>query len=635
MKHIVKNILYNLRQQASFLPYKLGISVFIVLCLLLLGNSMAEPFIWPNKWNADFEEIQSLLADSVEKPAMTYRDAELSGPRTFNIFVSSEANTVVDMEEASGAIFLRFDHTTEQWIPYAANSYEVSDDGLVHTVTLREGLKWSDGSSITAEQYLATYEIETNEHVASPSYDGWFIEGEKIILEALDEKTLQFTFPTQDRVAPTLVATHKPTPEPLIKAYRDGGDKALEDSSELSAEEKEEAYLKAAAEGVRAIWGTETDPSEIILSSPWVLESYAPDERLIFKRNPYFGEWNVDEANNPLPYIDKYTVTIADQAAQLNLYLAGEIDVYEPANLDEVGAISVAKENGDIEAELLENISPTRSSSFFVFNWNYASDPFKQKVFRDVRFRKAMSHLTDRETIVNLVNGGAAIPAYNLTYRVLEFFYNPDAPKYEYNPEVALTLLAEIGFTEKNKDGFLIDSEGNELGFKLATNGGNANREQTIQIIADTMREHGINVKPSTLDFNLLVDQLLTEGEDRPWEAILIGLSGGSRDWPYGTNSLVCTGNMHMHNRSGECMTEGEERIAELYLEGRKTLDNDKAQQISYELQNAYAELQSKIYTVTPLAHYSWLSIVGGNLPLEDISTINGTRNLQQTFVRD
>ncbi len=594
------------------------------------------PFVWPNKWNMDADGIQDLLANG-EKPNMVFRSATLSGPRTFNKFVSSEQNSVVDMEETSGALLLLLDYTTEEWIPYAANSYEVSENGLIHTLTLRENLKWSDGSPITVEQYVATYEIEINEPLGAQAYDGWFIDNELVILEALDDKTLQFTFPTQDRIAPTLIAGHIPTPEPLIAAYRSGGEKAVEkalaENSELSDEDKEAAYLEGAAESVKAVWGTEADPSEIIMSSPWTLASYTPDERLIFKLNPYFGEWNADEAGNSLPYVDEYTITIADQQAQLNLYLAGEIDSYNPANLDEVGAIAVAKDNGDVDAVLLENISPVRSSLFFTFNWNYASEPFKQKIFRDKRFRKAMSHLTDREAIVELVNGGAAIPAYNTTYEVLEFFFNPDSPKYEYDPDKALALLEEMGFTEKNDDGFLIDSEGNELGFTLATNSGNANREQTIQIIADVMRENGINVNPITLDFNLLVDQLLTEGDDRPWEAILISLSGGSRDWPYGTNTLVCEGNMHMYNRSGECMTEEEDKIAELFLKGRQTLDNDEAQQISYAIQDVYAELQPNIYTVTPLAHYSWLEKVKGSLPLEDISTINGTRNLPQTFI--
>ncbi|MEM7736052.1 MAG: ABC transporter substrate-binding protein [Deinococcota bacterium] len=497
-------------------------------------------------------------------------------------------------------------------MPYAASSFEVSEDGTVIDVTLRDGLMWSDGTPITLDDYLLTYQIETDPELDGPHYDGWFIDDAPIMVEANGERGLRFTFPTADRIAFTIVGTHIPTPSQIFA----------------------DVYAEGGADAVEAILGTETDPSELVFSAPWVLSEYVPDERLIFTRNPHFGEWNVDESGNPLPYISERSEVIADQAAQLNLYLAGEIDVYAPANLDEVGAINVAALNGDIDATILENVSPSRSSSFYSFNWNLASDPFKESVFRDVRFRKAMSHLTDREAIVELVNGGAAAPAYSNVYQVLDFWYNPDVTKYEFDPEAALALLADMGFTEMNDDGFLIDAEGNELGFTLATNAGNANREQTIQIIADTMREFGINVEPTTLDFNLLVDQLLSEGDDRPWESILLSLSGGSRDWPFGTNSYTCTGNLHMYNRSGECLTPEETRVEELFFEGRSTLDSARAQEISYELQDTFAALQPMVYTVSPLVHYSWLNEVGGNYPDELINSINGSRLTVLTFKR-
>ena len=499
----------------------------------------------------------------------------------------------------------------EEWIPYAADSYTVSEDGLVHEVTLRDELTWSDGTPITVEDYMLTYEIETDEEVGSGSYDGWFIDGEPIVLEAVDDRTLRFTFPTTDRVAPTLIAFHLPTPPALGDIYREGG-----------------------AEAIQAAWGTETDPSELVWSGPWVLSSISPDERLVFTRNPHYGAWNVDGAGNPMPYLSEIVYTIAEQQAQLNLYLAGQIDTYNPANLDEVGTINVAVDNGDIDAVVLANVSPVRSSNFFVFNWNLANDPAKQELFRDVRFRRAMSHLVDREAIVELVNGGAATPAYSNVYEVLDFWYNPDVPKFEYDPEAASALLAELGFTERNSDGFLVNDEGFELGFTMATNAGNADREQTLQIIADTMRDNGINVDPQPLDFNLLVDQILSEGEDRPFESILIGSSGGSRDWPFGTNSITCQGNFHMYNRSGECLTEEETRMVALFLEGRQTLDNDEAQQLAYDLQNVHAELQPIIYTVSPLAHYSWLERVGGEHPEPLINTIDGSRQTVMTFIR-
>jgi peptide/nickel transport system substrate-binding protein len=547
---------------------------------------------------------------------MVLRDSNQGGPRTFNRFISTEsgsANTVVGIEEALGAGLLTIDPVTDAWIPYAAESFDVSEDGTVIDVTLREGLMWSDGTPITLDDYLLTYEIETDPELDGPHYDGWFIDGEQITVEATGERSLRFTFPAPDRIAFTIVGTFIPTPSQIFA----------------------DVYAEGGADAVEGILGTETDPSELVFSAPWVLSDYVPDERLVFTRNPHFGEWNVDEAGNPLPYISQRIETIADQQAQLNLYLAGEIDLYNPANLDEVGAINVAAINGDINATILENVSPVRSSSFFVFNWNLARDPFKQDVFRDARFRQAMSHLTDREAIVELVNGGAAAPAFSNVYQVLEFWYNPDVPRYDFDPEAALALLAEMGFTETNEDGFLVDADGNELGFTLSTNAGNANREQTLQIIADTMREYGINVNAVTLDFNLLVDQILSEGDDRPWEAILIGSSGGSRDWPFGTNTYVCTGNFHMYNRSGACLTEEEEQMQALFFEGRSTLDNERAQEIAYELQNVHADLQPIIYTVSPLAHYSWLERLGGNYPDELIDTINGSRALVLSFVRE
>jgi peptide/nickel transport system substrate-binding protein len=89
-----------------------------------------------------------------------------------------------------------------------------------------------------------------------------------------------------------------------------------------------------------------------------------------------------------------------------------------------------------------------------------------------------------------------------------------------------------------------------------------------------------------------------------------------------------------MYNRSNECMTPEEEQIQALFFEGRSTLDNDRAQEISYELQDTFASLQPMVYTVSPLVHFSWLDEVGGNYPDELINSINGSRLTVLTFKR-
>lgn len=570
--------------------------------LAVVSMAAAQPFVWPNAWTAA-EPGEAAYGG-------TFRSYAISDPRTFNPLISAEENDVVDNADATTLITQGPD--SDEFIPYMAESFEVSDDGLVVTIEVREGMKWSDGDDITAEDFYLTYLAETDEDVGSNGYDSWFIGDAQIQGELVDEMTLRFTFPAPDRTALPVLAI-SPTPDHILgEIYREGG-----------------------AEALKAAWGTETDVSETVWATAFVPTEFVPGQRIVFERNPYFEEWNTDEQGNGLPYLDRYVVQIVESTdAALNLYLAGEIDAYSPSNLDQVGVVSQAINNGDIDATLLPNVAPVASSQFIVFNWNKASDPFKQSLFRNIKFRQAMSHLVDREAIVDLVYGGSASPMWSNVYQVYDFWVNPDVPKFPYDPERAAELLAEIGFTQTNSDGVLVDADGNELSFTLATNAGNSQREQITQIFADAAREVGVNIELSAIDFNLLVDQLLTTGEDRPFEAILIGLQGGNRVWPFGVNVVPCGTNLHMYNQAPDCLTAQETLAEELYFQGRQTLDTDEAQQIGYRIQDALATMQGQIYTVSPLSHYSWLSDVGGEHPEGLINDALGSRELALTFKR-
>lgn len=577
-------------------------TILALLAAVVIGAGWAQPFVWPNAWSANPEEARS---------GGVLRLATVGSVRTFNPFVSAESTAVAD-QVFVGASLVRQGPDSDAFIPYAAESFTVSEDGLTIDVVLREGLFWSDGTPITVQDYFFTYQAETDEEVGSNSFDSWFIDGAPITLEITGERSLRFNFPKPDRTALNVVA-FVPWPDHVLgEIYRAGG-----------------------AEALRGAWGTEMDLSQFVGSGPFIPTSYVPNERVIMRRNPFFGEWNVDEAGTPLPYLDELNFSVVESGdSALNLYLAGQLDIFGPRNLDDIGVINLAIQNGDLDAVVLENISPVASSQFIVWNWNLASNPFKQELFRSTDFRRAMSHLTDREAMVELVYGGAATPAYSSVYAVQTFWINDDIPKFDYDPEAALELLAGLGFTQRNSAGFLVDADGNELGFTLATNAGNVQREQLIQIFADSAREIGVNVQTITLDFNLLVDQLLSVGDDRPFEAILIGLTGGSRLYPFGSNVVPCAGNLHMYNRSGDCLTPQERLMERLYFEGRQTLDTEAARQIGFEIQRIEAELQPIVYTVSPAAHASWLSSVGGEHPAEFRNALVGTRQIVLTYKR-
>ncbi len=576
--------------------------LFVSLAIAAIASfALASPYVWQSIWT-------TTPVGEAEYGGMVVQGS-LSDPRTFQPVLQSETNEVTDMMQ--WATLIRQGADSDDWVPYAAESFTIDETNTVFDVVLRDGLRWSDGEPITVQDYFASYLLQTDPETGSNKYDSWFLNDVQITLEITGENSLRFTFPGPDRQAFSTVALF-PVPDRVLgEAYRTGG-----------------------ADAVNALWGTETDPSELIFDGPFMLTGFQPGERLVWARNPYFGEWNVDEAGRPLPYLDGRIHRIADGDAQLNLFLAGELNLFGPRNLDDIGVIAVAIQNGDIDAELIEGYGGAGSSQFIVFNWNLASNPFLESVFRNVNFRQAMWHLVDREAIIELVYGGAAEAMHGGVYLPNAFWLDDSVPTYDYDPERALELLARAGFSQTDAQGFLVDAQGRRISFSLATNAGNAQREQITQIFADSAREVGIDITPTALDFSLLVDQLLSEGEDRPFESILIGLTGGSRTWPFGDSVYNCDGFLHMYNTSGECLTGSETAIEQLNKLGRQTLDTDAAREIGVEIQTLEAQMAPVLYTVSPLLHVAWTSEVAGELPREFMGAFTGTREIVLTHIR-
>ncbi|HLR46101.1 MAG TPA: ABC transporter substrate-binding protein, partial [Deinococcales bacterium] len=356
--------------------------------------AFAEPFVWPSAW-------------STEDPADanyggTYRVYDVSDIKTFNPAVTdTQTQSFTGLWFDQAQLIMR-GPDSDDWLPYAASSFEVSEDGLSVSVTLRDNLKWSDGETLDANDYYLTYLVETDEDTGSNGYDSWFIDGNPITVDLVDDLNLVYNFPVPDREAMPVVAT-SPLPDHILgEVFREGGGGAV-------AEE----------------WGNSVDVSELVGAGPFVPTVHQPGERLVMSRNEHFGDWNVDEAGNGLPYLDALSFTfVTDTDAALNLYLAGELDSFGPRNFDDIGLIANAINNGEIDADIVENISPVASSAFIVFNWNLESDPKKQELFRNADFRRAMSHLTDRDAMIDLIYQGAAEPMYYSVYQVYDYWVN-------------------------------------------------------------------------------------------------------------------------------------------------------------------------------------------------------------------
>jgi peptide/nickel transport system substrate-binding protein len=590
-----------------------------VLALAIFGFGAAQdmetienPFVHPAEWSVDAEAAQY---------GGTLQSYSISDFDSYNPFLVASSPDLLDggMELPWGGLVRRDPYALSTWIPYMAESYEANEDQTVLTFRIRQGMRFSDGEEITADDWVTTWRIHSDPDVGSNSYSSFFIEGDPVVVEKVDDYTLTITFPQADAGALS-ISSFTPWPDHVFgPVYEEGG-----------------------AAAIQEMWTLSSDPSTFVSPGPFVAESYVPGERATFVRNPYFGTWNVDSQGNQLPYLDGVVITLVpDLNAALASYLGGQLDFGPASTVDQIQQIQAAIDAGQLDATLLPNQSGQASSQWITFNWNRADDPFKQELFRNQYFRQAMSHLADRDAMVRLVYGGLGAPIYTGVYPVLSDWINPDLEVYAYDPEAAERLLADIGFTQRDSDGTLMNAEGQRLEFNLITNAGNNQREQLAQIFADTAAEIGVRVNFQPVAFEVLVDQLTTPAADRGFDAILLGLTGGDIDWPFGVNVIPCGTNLHAFNYSpeGECLSTLE-RIAErLYFQGRRELDVEARREIGYQLQDAWNEMQGFIYLAGPVYNPTWNNRLGGNYPLDILSSLHsnaifGPRDPALTVVR-
>lgn len=572
---------------------------------LACSSALAAPFVWPAAWSVD--------APGEAKRGGEFRAYTESDFKTFNPFTNSLAIAVPN-EMARGTGLFMQDPVTDDFVPYMAEGApQVSNGGKRFVISIRPGMKFSDGQEVTADDFVTTMRIHMDKAVGSNAYSGFFLAGKPITVKKLGTYRLQFDFPQASSTAYSRMS-FAPWPDHVYgKAYRAGG-----------------------AEAVKKLGALNTDPKTLVTAGMWALDQYRPGERALFTKNKYWGEWNKDSAGNALPYLDRYSFAVVrDTNAALAAFIAGQLDVGPALTADHLAQIKKALDAGQLRAEILPNVSSQAISTWIVFNWNKASDPFKEKLFRDVRFRRAMNHLADRDAMVNLVLGGLGTPEYFSVYPIYAKTWVPaNLPRTAYDPVAAQRLLAQLGFTRKDAEGWLIDSQGRRLEFNLTTFAGMPQVENLMRVFADSARKAGVKVNTNAVDINVLVNQLDSSGPDRPFDAILSAYSGGGNIWPFLEREVPCAANLHAYNKSGRCLTPQEQLMERLYYQGDQELDLAKRKQIAAQFLKVESELLPRVFLAAPNYHVVFNSRVGGNYPRALMNADSGSRALALTFIK-
>lgn len=501
------------------------------------------------------------------------------GPKTFNPFNAKDATS----SSMGGIMYdglLTTNPITGEVIPLLAKSFKIEND-TEYTITLRNGLTWSDGSPITAEDVIYTYEEIIFAGLGNTSTrDMMIIDGQLPKLEKLDSHTVKFT--TSKPFAPFLrQLSTSIAPKHIFKPISDKGNDAF-----------------------NIFMSTNIDPKTLVTSGPFRLKEYIPAQRVVMERNPNY--YKIDKNNKRLPYLDKIVYFIvADLNNEILKFEAKETDMISLRGAN-VARYKEKEANSDYT---VYNLGSDTGTMFITFNLNnrknkdgkYNVNPMKQEWFQNKNFRTAIDYALDRKNMVLNIASGLGTPLY--TAESLNSIYlNKNIIGHKRDLKKAKQLLIEGGFYY-DEDGNLRDKNTNFVEFDLYTNAGNTEREALGVMIKQDIEDLGIKVNFKPIEFNTLVNKLLNTYD---YDVAIMGLTGSPLEPHGGKNVWYSSGPLHMFNQrpAGYNIDDRysfEKEIDELFDKGALKTDFNSRKPYYDRYQEIIYEEKPLIYLYSPI----------------------------------
>jgi len=413
---------------------------------------------------------------------------------------------------------LTFDYTGTKIGPSLARDWKVSDDGRTTTIYLRKGAKWSDGKPFTANDFIFWYEdIYLNKNIVPTPFFEFQIDGKDGKMRKVDDYTVAFEFPEPYAFFVYQLAGSTAIGAGLATrgAFQNWGGAyapAHYLKQFLPKYSSEDAVNKKAKElgfdnwvsllRNRYSWALNPD---LPVMTPWKTVSPINSPTWSMERNPYF--WAVDTAGNQLPYIDRITMTLAENTEVANLRaIAGEYDIQERhMHLSKLPVFLENAKKGNYTVRLDPGMNGA-DVALHVGN-SYEGDPEMMALLRNRDFRRALALGIDRDQLneafwLGVGTAGNIAPSPDTIF----------SPGAEWNKKwgvldlkQANELLDKIGLTKKDSEGYRqrLDGKG-RVRVEMVTVGGQfVPYTQVAEMIKQQWRKIGVDVDIKELERNL------------------------------------------------------------------------------------------------------------------------------------
>ncbi|MCQ1536600.1 diguanylate phosphodiesterase [Methanosarcina sp. KYL-1] len=349
--------------------------------------------------------------------------------------------TIYPRGPGSSKVGMIFDSLVERdeigIIPWLAESWEVSSDGMEYTFYLREGVTWSDGEPFTASDVKFTFDYEQENVPISGGIESGVVDNVQVV----DPNTVKFVL-----VQPASSFLYKLTSFNIIPEhiYKDVSDPF-----------------------------TFLDPEAVIGTGPFLLDEYNKEHGSYrFVTNDNF--WGPDTAVEAVEFIPVSDSLIAFEQGQI------DFTSISPDILDRF--------TSDPDVRIVQQ--PAFWGYQFYFNMKACPE------LADRRVRQAFAYAIDRDELVKKIARGAGKSGKMGILSEDHIWYNPDQPEYSYDPEKAGELLEEAGWIDTDGDG-IRDKNGEKLSYVLSLGSGEV---RIGELIKERLSEAGIDVQVKALE---------------------------------------------------------------------------------------------------------------------------------------
>ena len=358
------------------------------------------------------------------------------------------ANTLITVFEP----LLLIDENNEV-IPGQAESYTVSEDGLTWTFTMRDGLKWSDGSDLTAKDFEYSFKRLAAPDTAAPYAETvvGMIDGYADATGNPDKQGNMTTEPDFDAL--NVVASEDGKTLTVTLSY------PCAYFDKLAAFAAMSPVQQATVEANGDAWCTSAET--FVSNGPYMITEWTPSERIVLSKNPnYVGGWDSSKIVS-----DSITLLLLeDSSACFAAYNSGEAVLIKDVPTDEIPSLTKAEDGGDFY------VDP-------ILGTYYVSMNLQRDAFKDAKVRKALALAIDRDYVANTIMQGTYSAASNLVGPSIVdaqgYFYdnaNGGSPyiaaDYEANMAEAKKLLEEAGYP--NGEGYpTIEYSTNDSGYHV------------------------------------------------------------------------------------------------------------------------------------------------------------------------